>query len=382
MRPRTRLIHGGKPGDPQTGAVNVPIHLSATFRQDGPGEHRGYEYARTGNPTRHALEALVADLEGGTAGFAFASGMAALTTILLMFRAGDHVVCSDDVYGGTYRLLVRVLSRLGLEAIFVDTGDLDAVERAVTGHERTVAVLVETPTNPLMKITDLEAISRAARGWPGRPLVIVDNTFLSPYLQRPLDLGADVVWHSATKYLSGHSDLVAGVVAVRDPDLARQLAFLQNAAGAVLGVQDAWLLIRGIRTLGVRMEAHEQNARRVAGWLATHPRVRRVYYPGLPDHPGHAVAARQAAGFGGMLSFECASAALADAALRRLRWFTLAESLGGVESLACLPARMTHASVPPERRAALGISDALVRLSVGIEDPDDLVEDLDQALRA
>ncbi|HEX6988506.1 MAG TPA: bifunctional cystathionine gamma-lyase/homocysteine desulfhydrase [Bacillota bacterium] len=376
MRPRTRMIHGGIPWDPHTGAVTVPLHLTSTFRQQGPGEHAGFEYARTGNPTRAALESLVADLEGGARALAFSSGMAAITAIFALFDSGDHVVVSDDVYGGTYRVLSRVFARFGLEATFVDTSDPAAVEPALRPTTR--AVFVETPTNPLMKVTDIEAVAALARRHG--LLTICDTTFLSPYFIRPLELGADIVVHSATKYLGGHSDLVAGVAAVRDAELGERLHFLLNATGGVCSPFDAWLLIRGIRTLALRMEAHQANALRLARWLRDHPRVRAVHYPGLEDHPGHGIMKRQATGFGGMLSFDVGDAGLADRVLRRVRLIALAESLGGVESLINLPAKMTHASIPPERRAQLGITDSLIRLSVGIEDAEDLIEDLAQAL--
>lgn len=378
MRPRTRVIHGGTPWDPHTGAVTVPLHLTSTFRQQGPGEHSGYEYARTGNPTRAALESLVADLEGGVRAFGFSSGMAATTTIFALFQQGDHFVVSDDAYGGTYRVLARVFARFGFEATYVDTSDAAAVEGALRPNTR--AIFVETPTNPLMKVTDLAAITELARS--RGLLTICDATFLSPYFIRPLELGADIVVHSATKYLGGHSDLVAGVAAVNDAELGERLHFLLNATGGVCSPFDAWLLIRGIRTLALRMEAHQANAMRIARWLRDHPAVTAVYYPGLEDHPGHEIMKRQAAGFGGMLSFDVGDPDLADRVLRRVRLIALAESLGGVESLINLPSKMTHASVPPERRAALGITDSLIRLSVGIEDIEDLKADLDQALRA
>ncbi|MBE3595808.1 MAG: aminotransferase class I/II-fold pyridoxal phosphate-dependent enzyme [Hydrogenibacillus sp.] len=404
MRPKTKLIHGGSEGDVRvgdeaTGAVNVPIYLSSTFKQDGPGRHRGYEYARTGNPTRAALEALIADLEGGVRGFAFASGMAAMTAVMMLFQQGDHVIVGDDVYGGTYRLMTRVLQRFGLEATFVDASA--GGERAADGErhsadggsslretdrpaslasavrENTRAVLVETPTNPLLSVVDLEAVAAFCR--QHGLLLIVDNTFMTPYWQNPFAYGADIVVHSATKYLSGHSDVVAGLVVVRDPELGERLHFLQNATGGVLAPHDAYLLIRGIRTLGVRMEAHEHNAAKIARFLSERKDVIRVYYPGLKTHPGHEVMARQARGFGGMISFEVDSGERAERIVRAVRLFTLAESLGAVESLISIPARMTHASIPPERRKALGITDGLVRLSVGIEDADDLVDDLAQA---
>lgn len=376
MRMKTRLVHGGITGDPHTGAVTVPVYLTSTYKQEGVGHHKGYEYSRTGNPTRAALEALIADLEGGVRGLAFSSGMAAFSTVMMLFDQGDHVIVGDDVYGGTYRVLTKVFSRLGLDATFVDTRDLDAVRAAI--RPSTKAVVIETPSNPLLKVTDIAAAARLCR--EHGLLLIVDNTFMTPYWQNPLALGADIVVHSATKYLGGHSDVVAGLVVVKDPELGERLHFLQNSVGGVLGPHDAYLLIRGIRTLGLRMEAHEANAAAVARFLAERGDIRAVYYPGLPTHPGHDVAKRQARGFGGMISFDVGSGERAEQVVRRVRLFTLAESLGAVESLISIPARMTHASIPPERRAELGITDGLIRISVGVEDVADLIEDLEQAL--
>ncbi|HEY3367262.1 MAG TPA: bifunctional cystathionine gamma-lyase/homocysteine desulfhydrase [Symbiobacteriaceae bacterium] len=376
MRFGTKLIHGGFDTDPSTGAVTVPIYQVSTYKQEEVGKHKGYEYSRTGNPTRAALEALMAELEGGVRGFGFASGLAALSTILMLFDAGDHLIISDDVYGGTFRLQDKVFRRFGLEATYVDTSTAANVEAALKPN--TKALLIETPTNPLLKVTDLAAMGQVAkrRGL----LFIVDNTFMTPYWQRPLEQGADIVWHSATKYLGGHSDVVAGVAVVKDPALGERLGFLQNAAGGVPGPQDCFLLIRGIKTLGVRMKEHEANARRIAAWLTEQPAVRRVYYPGLPTHPGHQLQQRQAGGFGGMISFDVGSGDAALELVRRARLFTLAESLGAVESLIEVPARMTHASIPVERRNELGVTDGLVRISVGIEDVDDLIADLAQAM--
>ncbi|WP_206425357.1 bifunctional cystathionine gamma-lyase/homocysteine desulfhydrase [Staphylospora marina] len=372
----TKLIHGGVFGDPHTGAVSVPIYQVSTYKQRRVGEHAGYEYSRTGNPTRAALESLIAELENGARGLAFASGMAAISTLVSLFNQGDHLVVGDDVYGGTYRVLSKVFSRLGIDADFVDTSDLDQVKAAI--RENTRAVYMETPSNPLLKVSDIRALADLCkeRGL----LLIVDNTFLTPYWQNPLDLGADVVVHSATKYLGGHSDVVAGLLVTKDEQLGEQLHFLQNSIGGILGPQDSWLLMRGIKTLGLRMKQHEANARRIAEWLREHPKVKNVFYPGLPDHPGHALAARQARGFGGIISFDVGSAEAADKVLESTRFFTLAESLGAVESLISVPARMTHASIPPERRAELGITDGLIRISVGVEDVEDLIEDLGRAL--
>ena len=376
MKFTTKLIHGGFDSDPLTGAVTVPIYQVSTYKQEAIGKHKGYEYSRTGNPTRAALEALIAELEGGARGLGFASGLAALSTILMLFDAGDHLIIGDDVYGGTFRLQDKVFRRFGLEATYVDTSEEARVTEAI--RPNTKALLIETPTNPLLKITDLAAMGRIAKA--ASLLFVVDNTFMTPYWQRPLEHGADIVWHSATKYLGGHSDVVSGLVVAKDPAVGERLAFLQNAAGGVPGPQDCFLLMRGMKTLAVRMKEHETNARKLVEWLTAHPSVRKVYYPGLATHPGHELHQRQAAGFGGMISFDVGSGDLADQMLRRVRLFTLAESLGAVESLIELPARMTHASIPADRRAELGVTDGLIRISVGIEDADDLIADLQQAM--
>ncbi|MCE7939771.1 cystathionine gamma-synthase [bacterium] len=371
----TRAIHAGQDPDPATGAVTVPIYQTSTFVQTEVGVHRGYEYARTGNPTRTAYETAVAALEGGAWGLAFASGMGATSTVLYLLSAGDHVVAADDLYGGTFRLFDTVLRRYGIAFSYVDMSDPARVEAALRPDTR--LVWIESPTNPLLKIVDIAAVAERAHAAGAR--VAVDNTFASPYLQQPLDLGADLVVHSATKYLGGHSDVVGGVVVGRDADLGERLRFLQNAAGIVPGPFDSWLVLRGLKTLALRMRQHAANGLAVAEWLADHPRVERVLYPGLPDHPNHAVAARQMPhGFGGMVSFTVRGGeAVARAVVARTRIFALAESLGGVESLIELPAAMTHASVAG---SALAVPPALVRLSVGIEDVADLVADLDQAL--
>lgn len=376
MRMDTKLIHGGIFGDEHTGAVSVPIYQVSTYKQEGVGNHKGFEYSRTGNPTRHALEVLIADLENGVRGFAFSSGMAAISTIVSLFNQGDHLVVGDDVYGGTYRVLSKVFSRLGIDFTMVDTSDLSNVEAAILPN--TKAIYMETPSNPLLKVTDIAGLSAIAQ--KHNLLSIVDNTFLTPYWQNPLDLGADIVLHSATKYLGGHSDVVAGLVAVKDTELGEQLHFVQNSIGAVLGPQDSWLLIRGMKTLGLRMKAHETNSRRLAEWLSEHEQVSKVYYPGLASHPGHELATIQAKGYGGIISFDVGSAERADQVLSKTKYFTLAESLGAVESLISVPARMTHASIPAERRAELGITDGLIRISVGVEDVEDLIQDLAQAL--
>lgn len=376
MKRKTKLIHGGISGDLHTGAVSVPIYQVSTYKQEGVGVHKGYEYSRTGNPTRFALEELIKDLEEGRRGFAFGSGMAAITAVMMLFNSGDHVILTDDVYGGTYRIMTRVLNRLGIESTFVDTTDLNRVEEAI--QPNTKAIYIETPTNPLLKVTDIAATAKLAK--QHQLYLIVDNTFNTPYWQNPLRLGADIVLHSATKYLGGHSDVVAGLVVVNDDRLATDLHFVQNSTGGILGPQDSWLLIRGIKTLGLRMEAHEANARQIADFLVKHPSVKKVYYPGLESHPQHEVAKRQSAGFGGMLSFDVGSGEKAAEILKKVKYFTLAESLGAVESLISVPARMTHASIPKDRREELGITDGLIRISVGIEDAEDLIEDLANAL--
>ncbi|ANU20269.1 cystathionine gamma-synthase [Planococcus plakortidis] len=376
MKPKTRLIHGGIFGDEATGAVSTPIYQVSTYKQEAVGKFKGYEYSRTGNPTRHALEELIADVEYGHAGFAFGSGMAAISSVMMLFSAGDHVILTDDVYGGTYRVMNKVLNRFGLEFTFVDTGDLEQVKAAV--QENTKAIFIETPTNPLLKVTDIEAVATFAKG--KGLLTIVDNTFMTPYFQNPISLGADIVLHSATKYIGGHSDVVAGLVVVNTAQLAEELHFVQNSVGAILGPQDSWLLMRGLKTLGIRMEETNTNAQQIAEFLDGHEAVEAVIYPGLDSHSGKALMEKQARGFGGMISFDVGSKEKADRLLAKLKYFTLAESLGAVESLISVPVQMTHASIPAERRAELGITEGLVRISVGIEDVEDLIEDLRQAL--
>ena len=376
MRAKTKMIHGGITGDEQTGAVSVPVYQVSTYKQDEVGKHRGYEYSRTGNPTRHALETVIADLENGKAGFAFGSGMGAMTSVMMLFNAGDHVVLTDDVYGGSYRLMSKVLNRFDLEHTFTNTSSSDEVEAAI--QENTKAIFVETPTNPLLKITDIRKMAEIARKHD--ILLIVDNTFATPYWQQPLDLGADIVLHSATKYIGGHSDVVAGLVVVNTEELAEQLHFIQNSVGAVLGPQDSWLIMRGIKTLAIRMEAIEANTKKIVSFLEKHESVTTIYYPGRETHSGHEIAKQQTTGFGGMVSFDVGSAEKADEVLGKVNYFTLAESLGAVESLISVPAKMTHASIPAERRQELGITDGLIRISVGIEDADDLIDDLKIAL--
>jgi cystathionine gamma-lyase/cystathionine beta-lyase/cystathionine gamma-lyase/homocysteine desulfhydrase len=372
----TICLHAGQEPDAATGAIVVPIYQTSTYVQEALGKHKGYEYARTQNPTRAALEANVAAMEGGKAGFAFASGMAATNAITTMLRSGDHVVVTDNVYGGTFRLFDKVLTRYQLSFTYVDTADLQATELAFTPATR--LLFVETPSNPIMRITDLGEAARLAHRHGAR--LVVDNTFASPAIQRPIELGADLVVHSTTKYLNGHSDSVGGVVVTTRDEDAEWLKFVQNAAGAILSPFDSWLVLRGTKTLPVRMAAHTRNGQALAEMLAGHGKVRHVYYPGLPSHPQYALAQRQMRAFGGMLAFELGSLEAARRLLNNVRLMSLAESLGGVETLISHPATMTHASVPAGRREALGITDGLVRISAGIEDIDDLKDDLTQAL--
>jgi cystathionine beta-lyase/cystathionine gamma-synthase len=372
----TICLHAGQEPDPSTGAIITPIYQTSTYVQEALGRHKGYEYARTQNPTRAALEANLAAIEGGVAGFAFASGMAAISAILSMLKSGDHVVVSDNVYGGTFRLFDKVLTRYQLTFTYVDTADLGAAERAFTAATR--LLFVETPSNPVMRLTDLRAAADLAHRHDVR--LVVDNTFASPYLQRPIEFGADLVTHSTTKYLNGHSDSVGGIVIATRPDDIEWLKFVQNAAGAILSPFDSWLVLRGTKTLPIRMAQHNVNGLALATFLAGHPKVRHVFYPGLPSHPQHELARRQMRGFGGMLAFDLGSLDGARRVLNGVRLMALAESLGGVETLISHPATMTHASVPAAHRAELGITDSLVRISAGIEDIDDLRDDLAQAL--
>jgi cystathionine gamma-lyase len=374
----TKAVHAGVVPDPLAGAVMPPIYQTSTYIQDGLGRHKGYEYARTRNPTREALERNVAALEGGRHGFAFGSGLAAVDAVVKLLSAGDHVVSGENVYGGTHRQMTHIWARLGLTFTFVDGGDLDAVAAAVT--PRTKLVYAESPTNPMLRLCDLVATGEIAKR--AGALFVVDNTFATPCFQRPLELGADIVLHSTTKYLNGHSDMIGGILITARDDLAERLGFIQNSSGAVPGPLDCWLALRGIKTLPLRMRQHDANGRRIAEWLSHHPRVRSVNYPGLPSHPQHDLACHQMTGYGGMMSVELGDAAFARRVVERTRVFALAESLGGVESLIGHPATMTHASVPLELRRKMGLTDSLIRLSVGIEDVEDLVEDLDQALAA
>ena len=373
----TRAIHAGQRPDPLSGAIMTPIYQTSTYVQEALGVNKGYEYARGKNPTREALERNVAALEGAQHGFAFSSGMGCLDSIMKLFKSGDHFVVGENVYGGTYRLFDKILRAYGMTFSYVDTRDPQLIADARTSA--TAAIIIETPTNPLMRLTDIQAAADVAHSH--KALLIVDNTFASPYFQHPFKLGADIVWHSSTKYLNGHSDMVGGIALVVDDDLATRLQFILNAAGAVPGPMDAWLVLRGTKTLHLRMERHDSNGRAIAAWLASRVGEANVFYPGLESHPQHALAVKQMSGFGGMISVETGSRDNAARMLRRVKLFSLAESLGGVESLINQPAEMTHASVEPARRARLGITDGLIRLSCGVEDLGDLIADLDQALK-
>jgi cystathionine gamma-lyase/cystathionine beta-lyase/cystathionine gamma-lyase/homocysteine desulfhydrase len=376
MKFSTEAIHAGQEPDSATGAVTVPIYQTSTYAQEGLGKHKGFEYARTQNPTRMALERNLAALENGKACFAFASGMAATNAVMTLLKSGDHVIVSDNTYGGTFRLFDKVLRNFGLEFTYVDAREPHNVEEAARAETR--MVFIETPTNPVMSLVDIRAVSEITRRRGIR--LVVDNTFMSPFFQRPLELGADIVVHSTTKYLNGHSDSVGGAVILNDEEDIRAMAFIQNAAGAILSPMDSWLVMRGTKTLAVRMRQHDENGRVVAQFLAEHPKIQRVYYPGLKSHPQYDLAARQMSGFGGMIAFETGSLENAKLVLESVRLCTLGESLGGVETLISHPATMTHASVPEPERIRLGITDGLVRVSVGIEDVEDIIADLDQAL--
>ena len=372
------LIHGGIYGDAATGAVNVPIYQTSTYEQQGIGQNKGWEYSRTGNPTRAALEALIAELEGGTNGFAFGSGMAALTAVISLFKTGDRIIISSNVYGGTFRVLDKIFKNFGITYSIEDTTNLEELDKKIASDVK--AILVETPANPLLTITDLKGIADIAKRHG--ILSIVDNTFMTPYLQRPIESGIDIVVHSATKYLGGHSDVVAGLAVVHDKELADRLAFIQNATGGVLGPFDSFLLIRGIKTLGVRLDRHTENALKIARWLEKNNAVKKVYYPGLETAQGYEINKRQAKNGGAMISFELKENYDYKKFFSSLGLIALAESLGGVESLACHPASMTHASIPREIREKVGITDGLIRLSVGIENADDLIQDLQQAINS
>lgn len=378
MKFATKAIHAGVEPDPTTGAIMTPIYQTSTYVQESPGKHKGYEYARTQNPTRNALQANLAALENGKHGICYASGLAATDAILKLFRPGDEIIATNDLYGGTYRIMVRVFQEFGLKFNFISLDNPDNLRAAITAN--TKMVWVETPTNPLLRLIDIQAVSAIAREVGA--LVVVDNTFASPFLQNPLDLGADVVLHSVTKYLGGHSDTVMGAIILNDDAIAQRLAFIQNACGAVPGPQDCFLVLRGIKTLHIRMQRHCENAMQIAHYLSDHPKVSQVYYPGLETHPGHELAKRQMRNFGGMVSFTLHGDSLPEAVkvMESFRVFSLAESLGGVESLCTHPASMTHASIPKEEREKNGLKDTLIRLSVGIEDIADLIADLGQAI--
>lgn len=372
----TKLLHNKHKFDPATGAVSVPIQHASTFHQSNIDSFGKYDYSRSLNPTREALEDVIAELEEGTRGFAFASGMAAISTAFLLLSQGDHVVITEDVYGGTYRMVTEVLTRFGIEHTFVDMTDLDAVEKAI--RPNTKVFYVETPSNPLLKVTDIKAVSELAK--KHNALTFVDNTFLTPALQKPLNLGADIVLHSATKFLSGHSDVVAGLAVVKDPELGNRLGYLQNAFGAVIGVQDAWLVLRGIKTLHVRLQHSSDAAMKIASYLKEHPQVKAVYYPGLADHPGYSIQNEQATSAGAVFSFELEDEETLRSFVANVDIPVFAVSLGAVESILSYPAKMSHASMPPEERAQRGISNSLLRLSVGLENPQDIIDDFNQAL--
>lgn len=376
MKFSTEAIHAGQEPDSATGAVTVPIYQTSTYAQEGLGRHKGFEYARTQNPTRMALERNLAALENGRACFAFASGMAATNAVMTLLKSGDHIIVSDNTYGGTFRLFDKVLRNFGLEFSYVDAREPHNVEEAARAETR--MVFIETPTNPVMSLVDIRAVSEITKRRGIR--LVVDNTFMSPFFQRPLELGADIVVHSTTKYLNGHSDSVGGAVILNDEEDIHAMAFIQNAAGAILSPMDSWLVMRGTKTLAVRMRQHDENGRVVAQFLAEHPKIQRVYYPGLKSHSQYELARRQMSGFGGMIAFETGSLENARQVLESVRLCTLGESLGGVETLISHPATMTHASVPEPERIRLGITDGLVRVSVGIEDVEDIIADLDQAL--
>lgn len=377
MKFSTKAIHAGQEPDPTTGAIMTPIYQTSTYAQTGMGEHKGFEYARTGNPTRSALEECIASLENGTHGLAFASGMAAESAVLSLLSAGDHMISCDDLYGGSYRIFERIMSRYNIETSYVPAGTITEYEKAI--RPNTKLIWLETPTNPLLRLVDIQAVAEVAHRH--NLLLVVDNTFSSPYFQQPLTLGADIVLHSTTKYINGHSDVIGGAVVTSNEQVYEALKFYQNAAGGVPGPFDVWLTLRGIKTLAVRMRQHEENARSVARFLMEHKRVEKVYYPGLSSHPDYELAKRQMSGFGGMVSFQF-KGTLADVEdiVRRFKVFTFAESLGGVESLVCHPASMTHGSIPRDIREARGLNDTLLRLSVGIEDIEDIIGDLEQAL--
>ena len=378
MKPNTKVVHAGMHPDPSTGAIMTPIYQTSTYVQEAPGVNQGFEYARSQNPTRKALEEAMAVIENGKYGLVFGSGVAATDAVMRLFKPGDEIICSSDMYGGTYRLFSKIYEPYGFKFVYVDTADTDKVKTAI--NENTKLLWIETPTNPLMNITDIKAMAHIAK--EAGVLLCVDNTFASPYLQNPLDLGADIVMHSATKYLGGHSDVIQGSLVMNDAALREKLYFIQKSCGAVPGPMDCFLVLRGIKTLALRMKAHSENGAKIAHWLKTHPKVDKVYWPGFEDHPGHAVAKTQMKDFGGMISFELKNDSIEEVkrVMMATKLFSLAESLGGVESLINHPATMTHASIPREERIKNGLRDSLIRLSVGIEDADDLIADLKQAI--
>lgn len=378
MQKKTMMIHGGNTIDEYTGAVNPPIYQTSTYKQDGIGNMRqGYEYSRSANPTRTALESLIRDLESGDAGFAFGSGMAAISSVIMLLNAGDHIVVGSDVYGGTYRVFTKVFERIGIKSTFVDTTDIEAVEAAIS--ENTKMLYIETPTNPLLNVTDIRKMVEISKAH--NLISVVDNTFMTPYFQNPLELGADIVLHSATKYIGGHSDVVAGLVVTRTPELSEAVGFIQNSVGGVLGPQDSFLLVRGIKTLAIRMEQTEQTTLKIIEFLQKQNVVTNIFHPSLLDEGNKKVHESQSKGYGGMISFDVGSKENAENLVKSTKYFTLAESLGAVESLISVPSQMTHASIPRERRLELGITDGLVRISVGIEDSEDLIADLEQAFK-
>lgn len=378
MQKKTMMIHGGNTIDEYTGAVNPPIYQTSTYKQDGIGNMRqGYEYSRSANPTRTALESLIRDLESGDAGFAFGSGMAAISSVIMLLNAGDHIVVGSDVYGGTYRVFTKVFERIGIKSTFVDTTDIEAVEAAIS--ENTKMLYVETPTNPLLNVTDIRKMVEISKAH--NLISVVDNTFMTPYFQNPLELGADIVLHSATKYIGGHSDVVAGLVVTRTPELSEAVGFIQNSVGGVLGPQDSFLLVRGIKTLAIRMEQTEQTTLEIIEFLQKQNVVTNIFHPSLLDEGNKKIHESQSKGYGGMISFDVGSKENAENLVKSTKYFTLAESLGAVESLISVPSQMTHASIPRERRLELGITDGLVRISVGIEDSEDLIADLEQAFK-
>lgn len=377
MKFETKAIHFSQNSDSATGSIILPVYQTSTYQQEAVGKHKGYEYSRTGNPTRKVLENVIAELENGSHGLAFASGLAAETVVFQLLKSGDHIIAGADIYGGTYRLLEKVFKQWGLEASYVDVNDIENFEKAIKKNTR--LIWIETPTNPLLKIIDIKKLSEISKS--NKLLLAVDNTFASPYFQRPLSLGADIVVHSTTKYISGHSDIIGGAVTTSDKQIYENLKFYQNAAGAVPGPWDCWLVLRGLKTLAIRMKEHEKNAKYLAGHLEKHPEVRRIFYPGLKNHTGHLIAKNQMQGYGGIISFEINGGfENVEKFISRLKLFTLGESLGGVESLVCYPAKMTHASIPLKDREKLGIKDNLIRLSVGIENKEDLLKDLLQSL--